>query len=231
VSTSKRFYLNDTLSLVSTVLEDCVNRTMVGEAFGVDSGDTWELQCRTSHEAEEYSNPRRWMLDVQGRVTHVLKSDEGELAGRPSVHVLGIEANKINDERTVADVDFNVDDLREYFNRLLAEMERFWPQIRSVGTARPPRPGGRPVLERKEVVNRVARAQDAEEMRKADPIATWKEIARAIGWGFGSDESALALLRDARHRLHVLEEKDPDGLLDEVAQLRANSGANQTKNT
>ena len=175
--TTKPFFLNDTLSFASTVLEDCVNRTMVGEAFGVDSGDTWELRCRTSDDAEEYSNPQRWMLDVEGRVTDVLKSDEGELAGRPSVHVLAIEANKINEERTVVDVAFYVDDLREYFNRLQAEMERFWPQVRSLGTEPTPTLPQAQSTTRGPTINTQSRAEYFKNLKDKHPEWSYARIA------------------------------------------------------
>ena len=131
----------------------------------------------------------------------------------------------------MVDVALNVDDLREYLNRLLAEIEVFWPYVRRLGTARPPLPGGRPGLTREQVVYRVAKAQEGEEIKQADPAMTWKEIAREISWASGSHEDALALLRDARYRLRRLESDDPELVLDEVAQLRASSKAENTQKT
>lgn len=79
-------------------------------------------------------------------------------------------------------------------------------------------PTGRPGLDHDELVYRLAKAQEGEELKRKSPREPWKWIAREIEWKLGADEPGLALLRDARLRLHRLEPDDP--LLAEVAALR-----------
>jgi hypothetical protein len=85
---------------------------------------------------------------------------------------------------------------------------------------------GHPGLDHDEVICRLAKAQQAEEIRRADKSMTWKEIAREIGWNKGADKAGVALLADARRRLHRLAADDP--LLAEVAAWRR---AKETKET
>lgn len=93
------------------------------------------------------------------------------------------------------------------------------------------RPVGRPPLSGQELIYRLAKAQEAEEIRRKDPSMTWKEIAKQIGWRRGHDEAGVALLRDARTRLGRREKGDPEGLLQDVAQYRRAQETNETKNT
>ncbi len=79
-------------------------------------------------------------------------------------------------------------------------------------------PPGRPGLDHDELIYRLAKAQEGEELKRKSPREPWKWIAREIEWKLGADEPGLALLRDARLRLHRLELDDP--LLAEVAALR-----------
>jgi len=120
-----------------------------------------------------------------------------------------------------------------YFQALLAAMEERWPQgwaKTRTGAAvhKRQRPTGRPGLDDDELLYRLAKAQEAEEIRRADPEMWWKAVAKEINWRYGISERGLALLRDARKRLHRLEESDPDGLLQEVEQRRR---ARKTKET
>lgn len=80
--------------------------------------------------------------------------------------------------------------------------------------------GGRPPLERHELVYRLAKAQEAEEIRAREPEKTWKEIAQQIRWRHGAGITGVERLRDARKRLKRLLDDDPDGILNEVAELR-----------
>jgi hypothetical protein len=75
------------------------------------------------------------------------------------------------------------------------------------------RRGGHPGLPREEVIYRLAKAQEAEEIKQRDPSMTWKEIAREIGWRYGASESGVKKLQYARDRLHRLEAGEPDKLL------------------
>jgi len=87
-------------------------------------------------------------------------------------------------------------------------------------------PPGRPSLDHDELIYRLAKAQEGEDLKAEDPRESWKWIARQIKWNPGSDEPGLALLRDARQRLHRLKPGDP--LLAEVAAWRK---ARETKET
>jgi hypothetical protein len=113
----------------------------------------------------------------------------------------------------------------DYFEGLLAAMGERWLAPRaSVGTRAAVRGsqrlGGRPGLDHDELIYRLAKAQEAEEIRRADPEMWWKMVAKEINWRHGIGGPGLSLLRDARKRLRRLEKDDPGGLLQEVAQWR-----------
>jgi hypothetical protein len=80
--------------------------------------------------------------------------------------------------------------------------------------------GGRPGLSGKELVYRLAKAQEAEEIRARDPRKTWKEIAREIKWRHGSDKAGIKLLEDARKRLKEHELLGPEWRLQQVEEYR-----------
>ena len=90
----------------------------------------------------------------------------------------------------------------------------------------PSPPSGRPALDHDELIYRLAKAQEGEELKAEEPRESWRWIARQIKWNLGADEPGLALLRDARQRLHRLKPDDP--LLAEVAAWRR---AKETKQT
>jgi hypothetical protein len=113
----------------------------------------------------------------------------------------------------------------DYFEELLAAMgERWRAPLASAGTRaavrRSQRLGGRPGLDHDELIYRLAKAQEAEEIRRADPEMWWKMVAKEINWRHGISGPGLSLLRDARKRLRRLEKDDPGGLLQEVAEWR-----------
>jgi hypothetical protein len=121
----------------------------------------------------------------------------------------------------------------DYFEALLTTMKERWPEARTgtstgVPLGKRQRAAGRPGLDDDELLYRLAKAQEAEEIRRADPDMWWKMVAKEINWRYGISDSGLALLRDARKRLRSLEENDPEGLLQEVAQWRR---AKETKET
>jgi hypothetical protein len=88
--------------------------------------------------------------------------------------------------------------------------------------------GGRPGLDHDELIYRLAKAQEAEEIKRANPDKWWKMIAKEINWRHGIGGPGLTLLRDARKRLRSLEQDDPGGLLQEVAEWRR---AQETRKT
>jgi hypothetical protein len=90
-------------------------------------------------------------------------------------------------------------------------------------------PPGRPGLDHDELIYRLAKAQEGEELKRKSPREPWKWIAREVEWSPGADEPGLALLRDARLRLHRLRPDDP--LLAEVAVWRKAKEKKETKET
>jgi hypothetical protein len=87
-------------------------------------------------------------------------------------------------------------------------------QVSSIPTSRNI---GHPGLAREELIYRLMKAQEAEEIKQREPEMTWKEIARAVGWRFGNEPRGVKLLEDARHRLRRPENK---ALVDEIAMRR-----------
>lgn len=84
----------------------------------------------------------------------------------------------------------------------------------------PKTPGGRHTLEPDELVYRLAKAEEAEEMKARDPGRRWKEIALEIGWNKGSNTSGLKLLQYARERLAEARKRGDQALLDRVKEKR-----------
>jgi hypothetical protein len=76
---------------------------------------------------------------------------------------------------------------------------------------------GRPTLDRDELIYRLTKAQDAEDIKQREPEMTWKEIARLIQWRYGHEPRGVKLLEDARHRLKRPENKI---LVDEITLRR-----------
>jgi hypothetical protein len=121
----------------------------------------------------------------------------------------------------------------EYFEALLAAMGERWPAPRTrtatgAAVGKRLRAVGRPGLDHDELIYRLAKAQEAEEIKRADPDIWWKMVAKEINWRHGISAPGLTLLRDARKRLRRLEEGDPGGLLQEVAEWRR---AQETRKT
>jgi len=79
---------------------------------------------------------------------------------------------------------------------------------------------GRRELDRKELIYRLAKAQEAEEIKARDPDKRWKEIAKAIGWRLGLTASGVKLLEYARDRLKRAQKEGDRELLDEVKKYR-----------
>lgn len=102
-------------------------------------------------------------------------------------------------------------------------IKRFWSRFNTEAQSiperqadAPKRQGGRPGLEHGELIYRLAKALEAEQMRSEKPWMKWEDIAVKIEWRHGFKANGLALLRDARHRLDRLRKNDPDGLLQEL---------------
>lgn len=105
-------------------------------------------------------------------------------------------------------------------------------EVRSLMLAREAHRGGHPGLDHDELVYRLAKAEEAEEIRSENPDMTWKEIAKDIDWRYGIDERGLALLRVARlSRLPRLKKDDPHGLLQQVARWRKDEEETKAKKT
>jgi len=108
------------------------------------------------------------------------------------------------------------DEERARWNAFIAEASS--PAIRRSVQGRG---GGHPGLSRDELVYRVAKAMDAEQIKKETPDMTWKEVVREIKWDRGSTRaSKVKLLQDARYRLDRLKDDDPSGILPDAEILR-----------
>ena len=79
---------------------------------------------------------------------------------------------------------------------------------------------GRHELDRAELIYRLAKAQEAEEIKARDPDKRKKEIAQQIGWRFGVTESGIKLLDYARDRLKRAQQQGDRELLDAIKQYR-----------
>jgi len=79
---------------------------------------------------------------------------------------------------------------------------------------------GRRELDRGELIYRLAKAQEAEEIKAREPDKRWKEIAKAIGWRLGLTASGVKLLEYARDRLKRAQKEGDRELLDEVKKYR-----------
>jgi hypothetical protein len=56
-------------------------------------------------------------------------------------------------------------------------------------------------LPHQELIYRLAKAQEGEEVKAREPQKTWKEIAKQIQWKSGNNQGGIKLLEDARKRL------------------------------
>jgi hypothetical protein len=113
-----------------------------------------------------------------------------------------------------------VDHFNELWNLMLHEFGAEETQLSEPYTHGPNDwHGGHPGLDHDELIYRLTKAQEAEEIRHSDSSRPWKQIARDIQWNKGTCEAGLALLRNARYRLRRLKPGDP--LLEEVVEHRA----------
>lgn len=139
----------------------------------------------------------------------------------------------IDPERVEVAAKCNHPAVKSFVEETLREMKKRWPEAQAkptiaVNATEKQRQGGRPGLRHNERIYRLAKAQEAEQIRHDDPSMTWKEIAKEIQWRYGIGERGLALLRDARHRLHRLEKNDPEALLQELTQWSEAKETNKT---
>jgi len=79
---------------------------------------------------------------------------------------------------------------------------------------------GRRELDHDDLIYRLAKAQEAEEIKAREPDKRWKEIAREIGWRLGTTASGIKLLEYARDRLKRAQKEGDRQLLDEVKKYR-----------
>lgn len=79
---------------------------------------------------------------------------------------------------------------------------------------------GRNKMEYEELIYRLAKAQEAIEMKAAAPDMTWKEIAKEIRWRPGWDLNGVKLLEYARQRLERVINSEDEATLKEVAEFR-----------
>jgi len=147
--------------------------------------------------------------------------------------LISVDVMQLAPERMEVTIECSHPAVMGYYEELLARIGERWPEAQAdtaIGASAPEkqRRGGRPGLDHHELIYRLAKAQEAEEIRRGDPSMTWKEIAKEIDWRYGINAPGLALLRDARRRLQRLEKNDPDALLQEVTQWREAKETNKT---
>ncbi|TKJ31754.1 MAG: hypothetical protein CEE40_00020 [Chloroflexi bacterium B3_Chlor] len=102
----------------------------------------------------------------------------------------------------------------DYVQTFQTAMKQRWPEGRARTRSRAAkgkreRPAGRPGLDHDDMIYRLAKAEEAEEIRRADPDMWWKMVAKQINWRYGISDRGLALLRDARKRLRRLDRPLP----------------------
>lgn len=111
------------------------------------------------------------------------------------------QSNEIHRDEIIADLFRRLPPIDSYREYQEAEQQR----------------KGSPGLSDEELIYRLAKAMEAEEMRKAHPNMRWKEIAVAIDWNVGGTfESNIKLLKDARDKLKRYQDSDPKGLLEKA---------------
>jgi hypothetical protein len=130
-----------------------------------------------------------------------------------------------------------------YYRQLLSAIAQRWPEaeatvaefLASLTSARtvhdhdpapkgdhafgPGRPG-HPGLSHEELIYRLQKAQEGEELKAHDRLLTWKEVARKVDWRYGSNSAGIKKLEDARKRLKRLQKDDPEGLLEQIVRRR-----------
>lgn len=155
---------------------------------------------------------------IPGRFSFLLQNDQlGDMrltiTKRDSDHC-NIKLNgpqKILDLRRILDLYLAMLEQRTEWFPIGGEAEGF-----DINQKKPGRPGLK--LNQKEYIYRLAKAQEAEEIRRADPSKTWKEIAKEINWRLGYSKSGVKLLEDARKRL--LRVNSNDLILAEIKEYR-----------
>lgn len=210
------------------------------DEFGKHSIRFWILP----NQAHPISGEICWMVGMSGcnrKSLYTVKNEEGYLEAEGGEPYAEIRAREIAQGYRVDLLvlsDVHEDAIAEYLEKLYQALQRDGLQVSdddilhalqskrssprlvsSSGISQSIK-GGRPGLSKPELIYRLARAQDAEELRAKDPQKTWKEIARDIHWYYGSGEPGVKLLEDARRRLKRLKSSDPDGLLQQVEDYR-----------
>ncbi|MCB8980379.1 MAG: hypothetical protein H6657_23460 [Ardenticatenaceae bacterium] len=138
-------------------------------------------------------------------------------------------------------VEYNEPAIKPYFDWLLERLAISWPGAKkalkrykeqgetAVAVSREESPqmlqapdgrkGGRPQMPKMELIYRLAKVQEAIELRDKENL-TWAECASKIKWRYGVGPSGLAQLADARRRLEALQTYDPDNILIQVHDYR-----------
>jgi hypothetical protein len=105
---------------------------------------------------------------------------------------------------------------------LLEELQERLPPIDPLpGDTSKKKTTGAPALSEEKLFYRLSKAQEAKEIKAANPKMTWRDIVETIKWNVGkTDESNLKLLEDARYKLRRLEISDPNGILKKVEEWK-----------
>ncbi len=164
------------------------------------NGGVWEVRFRT--------NDPRLRQDISGEITAI---------DQPGGTLLNIRAT--DDDWAGLEPGWNLlcDELRRLGLLVLDTPESIVEPVDSVQslTGKPGHPG----LDHEELIYRLAKAQEAEELRASKPELHWWQIASQIGWRYGKKESGIKKLEDARKRLKQAD----SALLQEIETWRKGS--------
>jgi hypothetical protein len=210
------------------------------DEFGKHSFRFWILP----NQAHPISGETCWMIGMSGcnrKSLYTVKNEEGYLeaeGGEPyaEIRVREIARGYRVDLLVLSDV--HEEAIAEYLEKLYQALQRDGLRTTYSKNGLQPKQvtqqilpaldstevvdgkGGRPGLSGEELVYRLAKAQEAEEIRARDPRKTWKEIAREIKWRHGSDKAGVKLLEDARKRLEEHELLGPEWRFQQVEEFR-----------
>lgn len=238
----KTFFLDTSADYFVTWLRD-YTRAAPYRDFPTEKG---RINLQSAQPAYRPAGPTEMVMDG----FYIAPSGDDSERGTHLHRLISFKIVPLGHGRTEVIAECRQPVVMDYFQELLREIGRRWPesglisgQTHSQAPASKPTPSeasagrkqadgviptksglgkpGHPGLSHNELIYRLAKAQEAVEIKRADKDKKWKEIIKEIEWNRGGTfDSGIKLLQDARHRLHRLEKSDPDNLLEEVTQFR-----------
>jgi hypothetical protein len=164
------------------------------------------------------------VADLPGRVRFLLTTAETlQPLGEVSVEKMSADQTFIyvyspDDDLVDEDLQATHDDLvlsfRERLDTAITSRSTYLKIPLSLSLEIVGDPPGRPRMDHETHIERLTLAQEAKAIKEKNPLATWKTIARAIGWPLGDSDSGVKALRDARKEL----ERADETILAEIAE-------------